>query len=135
MKSTLTSYFVFLLVVVASCKKDDDSGQLAISGNYTVYRIIVEDPDDGPQESQVPLPNGDYIKAEIKANKDSSMSVKVIYLNQQNVKTDEVTLTGRAKKIGNSLRFMDGNNWLGTFLDNAEVELYPDGTTALYARK
>lgn len=135
MKSALTSLLVVVLFIIAGCKKDKDAGPLSISGEYKVYRVIIEDPDDGPQETPVPLPNGDHSTAIVTANADSSMSVKVVYLNKDNVTIDEVTLTGQAKKIGNSLRFVDGNNWLGTFLDNAEVELYPDGVTTLYARK
>jgi hypothetical protein len=135
MKSALTSLFLVVHFIIAGCKKDKDQGPLSISGEYKVYRLIIEDPDDGPQESPVPLPNGNYSKVIVTANADSSMSVKLIHLNKDNEAITELTLDGRAKKIGNSLRFMDGNNWLGTFLEKDEMELYPDGVTTLYARK
>jgi hypothetical protein len=135
MKLTLTSLFAILLLMVVSCKKDKESG-LAVSGDYKVYRLVIEDPNDGPLEYPVPSPDGNYSKAVVKGNADSSMSVDIFVFNKQNAPLDTVSMTGRLKKISNGdLRFVNGNNWLGTFLPNNEVELYPDAVSTLYAKK
>jgi hypothetical protein len=136
MKSTLTSFLVSMLFLITSCKKDKDSGLEHVSGDYIVYKLIVEDPDEGPLEYPVPSADGNHSKAVIKANKDSSMSVRILVFNQQNDTLDEISWTARAVKIGNGdLRIMDGNDWLGTFVEDNEVELYPDSKSTLYAKK
>jgi hypothetical protein len=136
MKFALTSLFAFILLIVASCKKENDSDLGKMNGDYNVYRLIIEDPNDGPLEYPVPAPNGDYSKAVVKANNDSTMSVKIYYFNNKKDTLDRVSLTGRVTKASNGdLRFVNGNNWLGTFGKNAEVELYPNATSTLYAKK
>jgi hypothetical protein len=136
MKLALTSFLAFTLLALTSCKKDKASGLEKISGNYIVYKLIVEDPDDGPLEYPVPSPDGNHSTAIIKANSDSTMSLHLVIFDKQNDTLEQETWTGRAVKVSNGdLRFMDGNDWMGTFVDDNEVEIYPDSKTTLYARK
>jgi hypothetical protein len=138
MKITLTSLSVFLLLMAVSCKKDNDNASNldSMSGDYNVYRLVVEDPDDGPLTYPVPTPEGNTSKAVVKANKDSSMTVKIYVFSKQKDTLSMVSMSGRVAKAANGdLRFINGNNWQGTFLKNAEVELYPDATSTVYARK
>ena len=137
MKITLAGIFALLFLAV-SCKKDNDSNSNldAINGSYKVYKMVIEDPNDGPLEYPVPRTDGSYSKFTVTASKDSSTSVKIYYFNKQNDTTNKATLSGRVKKDANGdLRFVNGNTWLGTFIKNAEVELYADAKTTLYARK
>ena len=134
MNLKLTS--LFLLLIAVSCKKENDSNLEKISGDYKVYQLVIEDPNDGPQVTPVPAADGSYSKAVVKANNDSSMTVKIYYFSKQNDTLNKESLTGRVVKNTNGdLRFMSGNNWLGTFGKDADVELYPDAKRTLYARK
>ena len=136
MKSTLTSLFVVLLLIAVSCTKDKESGVAQLNGDYNIYLKVVEDPNDGPIEYPMPSADGNHGKLVVKANQDSSMSVNILQFNKNNDTLSKSTMTGRVKTLANGdLRFVNGNNWLGTIGKNNELEVYVSATTTWFGRK